>query len=415
MDRPLNRGARLRVLARRATPVLVGSTALLGAVLWLPAWLQPTLQLAEVRLATVELGEVKAGVTASGVVVPAFEKVVASPLSARVLRIVARPGDRVVPGQPILELDTAGPELQIARLTEELALKRNEQRRLEQNLERRLADLEVTRRIRELEHANLAEKTAQMRTLAAQGGYARQDLRQRELEEERAALELDKVRRDADNEREATRTQIEAVGLAMNILERDRREAQRRLAQARVGADRAGVLTWVVSEEGATVGEGEVLARIADLSAFRVQATAHALHADRIRPGLPAEVVALGERLAGSVAHVLPAVQGSELQLEVQLDQPGHPRLRAEMRVEVQVITEHRLGGLRIEKGEFVPGGQGTYPVFVLQQDRAVRRQVRLGLAGYEHYEVLEGLQQGDRVIASSMEQHENQREIAVR
>jgi HlyD family secretion protein len=60
---------------------------------------------------------------------------------------------------------------------------------------------------------------------------------------------------------------------------------------------------------------------------------------------------------------------------------------------------------VRVPKGPFAQGGV-TEAVFVVAGDHAVRRQVRLGLAGYDRFEVLSGLAPGEEVILSDMKDY---------
>lgn len=125
MDLPLDRATRQRRLARRvaAPAAVVTATVVLLAVL--PGWVAPALDRQRLRTARVEVGPVEATITASGTVVPEFEQVISSPIASRVLRIVETAGAVLVAGQPIVELDLSEAELAVARLGEQLALKRS--------------------------------------------------------------------------------------------------------------------------------------------------------------------------------------------------------------------------------------------------------------------------------------------------
>ena len=63
-------------------------------------------------------------------------------------------------------------------------------------------------------------------------------------------------------------------------------------------SDQDGVLTWVLPEVGATVRKGDVLARVADLSAYRVVATISDVHASKLAAGMRTHVK-LDETTAG--------------------------------------------------------------------------------------------------------------------
>ena len=105
MDRPLppeiERRNRLRRIARIAGPIVV-IDAVLAA---LPGWIRPTVTRSRIRTANVIAGPVEAVITAGGTVVPDVERVLSSPLDARVLRILQRPGAQLHQGDPVVELD----------------------------------------------------------------------------------------------------------------------------------------------------------------------------------------------------------------------------------------------------------------------------------------------------------------------
>ena len=65
-------------------------------------------------------------------------------------------------------------------------------------------------------------------------------------------------------------------------------------------------------------------------------------------------------------------------------------------------------------KGPFAQGN-GTDDVFVVQGDHAVRRRVRFGLAGYDFYEVVDGLSPGEVVILSDMKDYEHLDRIKIK
>lgn len=81
------------------------------------------------------------------------------------------------------------------------------------------------------------------------------------------------------------------AGVATNSMDRE-------LELAGIRADRAGVLTRVTPEEGATVQRGDFLARIADLDSFRVEATVSDVYAALLTEGMPVRVAVDGEPLA---------------------------------------------------------------------------------------------------------------------
>ena len=415
MDTPIDTAARRRQLARRAAlPVLAGLAAII-LLASLPGWVTPSLDRDQMRTARVELGPLEATITASGTVVPEFEKVISSPISSRVVRILEKAGAEVSAGQPIVELDLRESVMRVERIGEDIALKRNRHDQLGIDLRRRLDELGSRRRLQELTLQSLAEKTEQSRALVALGASSKEHLREAQLAEERARIELAQIVDQMETSRASTRVQQEALDLEIRSLERDREEARRQLDLARIEADRQGVLTWVVEREGIAVGQGEEVARLADLSSFRVEATISDVHAERLRVGLPVKIRASERKsYAGRISRVLPTVKNGALTLDVTLEDAAHAALRSNQRVDVYLIVAHKDEVLRLARGPFL-GGAGTRQVFVVRGDKAVRTDVRIGISSFEACEIVEGLREDDEVVVSDMSEHMHRQEVDIR
>ena len=107
MDRTLDPTDVRRRRLRRGLQILLPVAALAALLTLMPGLLRPTLARDRVRTAIVTSGAIEAVITASGSVVPEIERVLSSPLDARVLRILKRPDAAVTHGEPVVELDVS--------------------------------------------------------------------------------------------------------------------------------------------------------------------------------------------------------------------------------------------------------------------------------------------------------------------
>jgi HlyD family secretion protein len=145
-----------------------------------------------------------------------------------------------------------------------------------------------------------------------------------------------------------------------------------------------------------------VVARIADLSSFRVVATISDVHVAKLSAGMPARVRLDDSTLVdGTIAGIDPRIENGTARFYVDLAQPSHAKLRNNLRVDVFVVTGRRNGALRVRRGAL---GQGEREeVFVVRGDELVRVPAQWGLAGEETIEVTGGLREGDEVVISNM------------
>lgn len=414
MDRPID-DTEITARKRRTVALVVCAVTLaILSVIGLRWLLQPHVDGDRVRIAVVEQGPVEATIQCSGTIVPAMEQVISSPFEARIRRLIEQPGASLVQNQVLIELDDTRARLEVDRLSDQIALKENKRREQAESLESRLIELAGESEIKREKLAFLEAKTEQQEALTDLGLTTVYELRQARLEEKVARIELRQTDDKAARQQQATRTTIEGLEIELSQLRRDLAERQDQLAKASVRADRPGVLTWIVDDEGSTVQKGEVLARLADLSRFRVEATVSDLHANRVSIGMAARVVVDDELLKGRISSIPPAIDRGVLTVKIELDDPSSSLLHLNQRIDVHLITDHRPETLRISKGPFVTGS-GAQEVFVVDGDTARRRNVTIGMAGIDSLEVVSGLSAGERVIISNMDDYLHTERLRVR
>jgi HlyD family secretion protein len=415
MDREIDIGTRRRRTIRR---VLIGVGAVAGVVALFAVgldWLRPSIKRSRTRFGVVERGDLEATLHASGTVVPAHERVVSCPVDARVERVLRRPGEVVEQGTAILELDTSATRLQLDKLEEQLAQNHNDrlQRRLE--LEDRVSDLDSRIDTQRLDLEIARFRLRQKNSLWADGLIPEDEQKQAEVAVKKAEIELRRLQEEVVTEKRLNEARLERLELDASILRNERDQARRQLNLADTGAPVAGVLTAVFEEEGATVTRGEILARIADLESFRVEAKVSDAYASRLAVGQDVHVLIDDERLPARVTEVLPTIEEGTVGFTVDLADPSHELLRHNLRVDVLVVTGRRSAVLKAPRGPYIRGGGDRHSVFVVDADHALRTDVTFGLVGHEFYEVLDGLREGDEIVISDVRDYLHAKKVRLK
>jgi len=414
MDRELDASTRYRRLGRRVAVGIGGVVLCVAVLLLLPGWLRPSVNREQVRTGTVDRGPVEGVVEATGTVIPAFEGVISSPVEARVEKVLKRPGDIVRAGDEILSLDTATARLDLGKIEDQLARKVNEQEQLRINLEKSLNDLRGQIETQKLDAEAAAYRAEQNRKLRSDGLVSEASFKASETEAKKAQIQLAQLQASVEGARRSTASQLQGVELDLATLRKEREDALRLLERATTRSDRSGVLTWVVPQEGVMIRRGDVIARIADLDSFRVEATVSDVHSSSLHPGQPVRVRLDDQILDGRLASIDPTIENGAVKFKVDLADARNPKLRNALRLDVLVVTEARANALRVPKGPFAQGGS-TENVFVVQGDHAVRRPVHIGLTGYDFYEVVDGLAPGEVVILSDMKDYQHLERVNLR
>jgi HlyD family secretion protein len=403
VDRPLDSAIQRKEGLTRIVKGVVPIVALVLLIVWLPGFIRPSVNRQRVRTAKVTTGPIEAVISASGTIVPETERALSSPVDARVIRILKRPGDALKAGDPLVELDANLSVLAVEKLQKDLAVKDNEQTQTRLTLEKSLLEIEGKLQTQTLELAATRAELAENRHLFKDGLISQDKLRQSELTEAKALIELKQLEGQRDNIRQSNDVKVEGLKLEREALGKETAEARRQLELTTTRADRDGVVTWALPEEGATVRRGDVIARIADLRTFRVDANVSDVHAKNLVSGMPVVIrVNDDDALAGRVSAILPKIENGIITFRVALDDRSHQLLRPNLRVDVLVVTDRRPRALRLRKGPFSEG-DGFRQAFVIRGDRAVRTPIALGLVSFDDYEVVNGLVEGDEVIISDM------------
>ncbi len=365
-------------------------------------WLRPSVRRHDLELARVERGTVDATLQASGTIVPAVEQVVSSPLEARVLRIIHRPGDRVHAGDELLMLDNNAIRLESERVGERLAQKQNDAARLRLQAEESVSDLRAELEQKKLDAEILHLKAQQMQRLREEGLASDQDTMAAITAAKKIDIELTQVQEKIVRTRRSGEAQVRTTLLEASMLRKDRNESRRQVDLSMMRADRDGIVTSMILEEGAMVRRGDVLARIADLSSFRVDASISDLHASELAAGMPVRVrIDETTYVTGRISSVEPRIENGAMKFHIALDEPANPKLRNNVRVDVFPVAGRRENALRLKRGALGHGQREE--VFVLRDGSLVRTPVQWGLAGQESIEAVSGLREGDEVVISNM------------
>lgn len=418
MDRPLNAGYQRVAVRKRWALALVITGSVSTAFFLLFRWLVPSLERDYVHTVRAEYGAVQSILSATGIVVPEFEQVLPSPVDARVLQILKRAGDSLAPDDSIVRLDVRDIRLQLAQVQDRIALKRNALLQIKAQTEGQLIKIINTIAAKQREVTLNVVKDEQTRASWEKQFVSKNEALQSSQALEQSKQDLESLHKEQHNIETTGRLQQEGLAVEIAMLEKEQSELERQLDVATTKSNRSGILTWVVQTEGAMVHKGDVLARIADLSSYRVQAMISDVYASRIAVGMPVQVqineaTAHEMSIEGRVVSIQPAVENGKVNLFINLAPGAQSLLRPNLRVDVAIVTESKPRALRVKKEKTVQG-KGVQTLFVLQGNRAVRRTVTLGMIGVDYCEVLEGLREGELLISSDMRDYMHMESIAV-
>jgi HlyD family secretion protein len=193
---------------------------------------------------------------ASGEVLPEFEEILTSPISASIKNVIMDAGNKVKAGQSILTLDKSASQTEFEKINFQLQSKRNEISKLKLDLNKSFFDIQSNNDIKQLRISNLADAVENAKRLFKAGGGTREGIEQAQLNLKVAQLEKKQLENEIKSKQQTMQIEIKEAEIALAIQENDLRELQRKLQLANIIATRSGVVTYVNKNIGATVREG---------------------------------------------------------------------------------------------------------------------------------------------------------------
>jgi HlyD family secretion protein len=197
------------------------------------------------------------------------------------------------------------------------------------------------------------------------------------------------------------------------IQQNDLSDLERKLRLANIVASRAGVVTWVNKNIGSAIKEGESLARIADLGSFKVAGSIADSYIDQLRNGMTAIIRINETQMRGRVINIYPSVQNSIVSFDIQLDERSNKLFRPNMKVDVFLVTSRKDGIWRVANGPAFKGPP-LQDIFVVNNGRATRRAVHIGMTNFDYVEIMDHVEPGDSLITSDMSEYKNAKEIII-
>ena len=326
-----------------------------------------------------------------------------------VMERVVEEGAHVNKGDILVRLSNSNLDLQILQAESELAEKQNmlrntqismEQDRLNNQNEKLSLEMDVQRKQREYSH----QKQLYDERLVAKEDYLKAE-EDYQLSQRKHQLIIKRLKED-EKFRSAQVDQMQDNLDAMRknvLLVRERKE------HLNIRSQISGEVGLLDVELGQNVASGQKIGVINDLSDYKVQAKVDEHYIDRVHPDLTATFEQGGQQYTLRVRKVYPEVREGRFKVDFVFagERPKNIRTGQTYYVDLQLGQSKKA--VLIPKGTFysVTGGQW---IFVLDKsgDRAYRRSIRIGRQNPQYYEVLEGLEPGERVIVSGYEAYKD-------
>jgi len=308
-----------------------------------------------------------------------------------------------------LELSLVNQETQVYNLLTQMQISQNAARTNTINRVNQFTDVE----------SNLIEAKRLYdlnKGLVEKGVIARQEFVKAEndynYQKERMRLSKQILKQDSLSVRQEGSQAQSSYARTRNALELMRRKVADLVVRAPVD----GQLTSLDAEIGQSKNKGERLGQIDVLSGFKVRADIDEHYISRIYNGQTGSFDFNGKSYTLEIKKVFTQVTNGRFQVDMQFAEEVPDGIRRGQTLQIRLALSQEKQALLIPKGGFFQQTGGNW-IFKVSEDgsTAYKVDIRLGSQNTEYYEVLSGLEPGDKVITSSYDNYGDVQELVLK
>ncbi len=214
---------------------------------------------------------------------------------------------------------------------------------------------------------------------------------------------------EADN-----KIQIQQINQSIGMMQRNLDMIHANIENMLVRAPVSGMLSSFDPDIGESYGRNQTVAKIDVQSGFKVKGQVDEYYLSTVKPGQMAIFSFDGNLIELKVKKVLPEVVNRRFEIELIFvnDVPEDITIGQSVQVRLELSKAQR--SLMIPRGNYFQSSGGQY-VFVLDgKGEAHKRYIKLGSQNPSYYQVLDGLNEGDRFVSSSYDDFKNYETIKI-
>lgn len=317
-------------------------------------------------------------------------------------KILIEEGSPVKAGDTILILNNDNLDLQILNSEAELAEKENILRNTQIQMEQQKLDvrqnvLEYGTNVERLRRAYEQQKALYEDKLIAKEEYLKAE------EDYQLALQKYNLMTERSRQDSLYRgTQIDRMEESLENMQLNMSMIRKRKSNLIVKASIDGELGLLDVILGQSIAAGTKIGQINSVGLYKVEAQIDEHYIDRVVAGLEATFERQGETYSTVIRKVYPEVRDGKFKADFKFDGEQPDNIRSGQTYYLNLQLGQPEETVIIPRGTFYQKTGGKW-IYVVNKEgtKAIKREIRIGRQNPQYYEVLEGLEPGERVITS--------------
>ncbi len=323
----------------------------------------------------------------------------------RVEEIFITEGTLVKKGDIILRLSNNNLNLSILNSEAQLAEKANFLREVMLNMEQQKLHTEQNLINLEFELKQKKRNYTRNKKLYAEGHISQEDFLVSEDSYMLSSKLFDLTKRKKEQDSIYRTIQVEQMKQNLDNMKKNLAFVHQRLDNLNVKATYDGQLGLLDAEIGQSISTGQRIGQINVLTSFKIACEIDEHYIDRVRKGLAASIERANKEYSLKIKKVYPEVRDGRFKVDLVFNDTMPEKIRTGQTYYINLVLGESKQSIQVSRGSFFSSTGGQW-VYVLNPEgtEAIKRNVRIGRQNPRYFEVLEGLNPGEKIIVSGYE-----------
>jgi len=215
------------------------------------------------------------------------------------------------------------------------------------------------------------------------------------------------IQESIKKEKQTNKIQIVQINQSIAFMQKSLEILRTNKKNFLVSAPLSGRLSSFEPILGKTYQAGESIGKIDVMDGYKLVALVDEYYLDRVSKNQKGTIEYKSETIEVTVTKVLPEVKNGQFQVELNFLNNKQLDLRQGLGFGVHLILSEKTKTKVLSKGSFYQETAGKW-IFVVEGNKAIRKEIKLGRENPLYYEIIEGLNEGDKVITSNYKDYIN-------
>lgn len=225
------------------------------------------------------------------------------------------------------------------------------------------------------------------------------------------------IKKSVTEEKKSRDVQLSRINTSLSNMEKSIELLRKNKENFTVKAPVEGLLSSFNPILGENYNQGQPIGKMDVLDGYKLVANVDEYYISKLREGVKGTVAVNSKEYKIEISKIYTEVVNGQFAVELLFNDNALPKdVKRGMSLKSKVLLSGKTEALLIPKGMFYQSTNGGKWIFVVNSDnKAVKRTIKIGRENPFYYEIIEGLEKGDKVVTSSYDDFKNVEEINIK